>query len=94
MTAPAHPNQKATRWTKEQIRHARSVPLAPLLVRRGLKLLPLNAGNVALEQHPGLLVKECYWRWPDRELAGNTIDFLTKVLHRSFQQAMLEITQA
>ena len=93
MTAPAHPNHKATRWTKEQIRHARSVPLAPLLVRRGLKLLPLNAGNYALEGHPGILLKENYWRWPERELAGNTIDFFIKVLQRTFHQAMLEITQ-
>ncbi len=34
-----------------------------------------------------------HWRWPDRELAGNTIDFFTKVLNRTFQQAMQEITQ-
>ena len=93
MTAQAHPNQKATRWTKEQIRHARSVPLAPLLARRGLNLLPLNAGNFAIEEHPGLLVKESYWRWPERELAGNTIDFFIRVLDRSFHQAMREITR-
>ena len=93
MTAPAHPRTPSTRWTKEQIRHARSVPLAPLLNRRGLNLLPLNAGNYTIEEHPGLLVKECYWRWPDRELAGNTIDFFIKVLNRTFQQAMKEITQ-
>ncbi len=94
MTVPAHPKQQSHRWTKEQIRHARSVPLAPLLLKRGLKLLPLNAGNFALEQHPGLLIKDSYWRWPKRELAGNTIDFFTKVLHRSFQQAMEDIPQA
>ena len=94
MTAPPHPNPKATRWSKQQIRHARSVPLAPLLRKRGLNLLPLNAGNFAVEQHPGILVKESYWRWPDRELAGNTIDFFIRVLGMSFHQAMQEITRA
>lgn len=94
MTAPAHPNSPPTRWTKEQIRHARSVPLAPLLLRRGFNLLPLNAGNFAIEEHPGLLLKQSYWRWPERDLAGNTIDFFIRVLDMSFHQAMREITRS
>jgi len=92
MTVPAHPKPRSTRWTKEQIRHARSVPLAPLLLNRGLNLLPLETGNFSPEQHPGLLVKDNYWRWPERDLDGNTIDFFIRVLELSFHQAMTEIT--
>jgi hypothetical protein len=24
---------------------------------------------------PGLIVKDSYWHWPERDLAGNAIDF-------------------
>jgi len=33
-----------------------------------------------------------YWRWPQRNQAGNTIDFFVQVLGLSFHQAMCEIT--
>lgn len=45
-----------------------------------------------MEYH-GLLLKASYWRWPERNLAGNTIDFYTKVLGASFNDAMKEITK-
>jgi len=32
------------------------------------------------------------WRWPDRNLAGNAIDFYTNVLGVSFHDAMKELT--
>jgi hypothetical protein len=41
-----------------------------------------------MEQYPGLLLKSSYWRWPERELAGNAIDLCVKVLGLSFSQAM------
>lgn len=81
--APASP-----RWTREQIRTARLAPLVPLLEKRGLVMIELGAGNFAVREHPGLLVKDCYWRWPERSLQGNAIDFCTQVLHLSFHQAM------
>jgi hypothetical protein len=34
----------------------------------------------------------CYWRWPERNLAGNAIDFFVKVLRLSFNDAMRQIT--
>jgi hypothetical protein len=37
-----------------------------------------------------LIVKDGYWRWPDRDLAGNAIDFCTQVLRLSFHEAMRE----
>lgn len=87
MTTRSH----STRWTREQIRAARQVPLVPLLQRRGLQLLECETGNFALPAFPGLLVKDNYWRWPQRDLAGNTIDFFVKVLGLSFHTAMRQI---
>ncbi len=63
-----------------------------MLRRRGLQLIELPAGNFELTTHKGLLVKDSYWRWPQRELAGNTIDFFVKVLGLSFNTAMRQIT--
>ena len=39
-----------------------------------------------------VLVKESYWRWPQRNLAGNTIDFFVQVLEMTFHNAMRQIT--
>ncbi|MEK7993559.1 MAG: hypothetical protein AAB403_07110 [Planctomycetota bacterium] len=78
-------------WTREQIRAARRIELAPLLQKRGLALRDRGSGNMEVEQYRGLLLKESYWRWPDRDMAGNTIDFYVKVLGTSFSDAMKEL---
>ena len=80
------------RWTREQIRAARMAPLPPLLRKRDLQLIELAAGNFEVSSYRGLLLKDSYWRWPQRNLAGNTIDFFVQVLGFSFHQAMREIT--
>ena len=67
-------------------------PLAPLLRKRGLHLLERPADNFELAAFPGVLVKDSYWRWPQRNQAGNTIDFFVQVLGLSFHQAMRQIT--
>ena len=36
--------------------------------------MELLAGNFELTAYPGLLVKDSYWRWPERNLAGNAIE--------------------
>ena len=82
----------APRWTREQIRAARLAPLVPLLQQRGLQLIEREAGNFTLPAHPGLIVKDSYWRWPERHLAGNAIDFSMRVLGLSFHEAMRQIT--
>lgn len=84
---------QARRWTHQQIRAARLAPLAPLLQKRGLQLLERPANNFELAGYKGLLVKECYWRWPERDLAGNAIDFFMRVLGLSFHDAMRQITE-
>jgi hypothetical protein len=66
--------------------------LVPLLQKRGLELIELPAGNFELAAYPGLLVKDSYWRWPERNLEGNAIDFFMRVLGLSFHQAMRQIT--
>ena len=75
-------------WSKHQIRLARKMELEPLLSRRGLRLRPIQNGNTLVEDYPDLVVKQHYWTWPERNMAGNTIDFFAKVLHLSFNQAM------
>jgi len=90
------------RWTRHQIRAARIAPLVPLLQQRGLQLVQREAGNYVLPAFPGLIVKDSYWRWPgapkpggggpERNLAGNAIDFHVQVLGLSFHDAMRHIT--
>ena len=94
MTSPSrNPSHAAApRWTREQIRAARLAPLVPLLQRRGLVLVEREAGNFELPAYPGLIVKDSYWRWPERNLAGNAIDFFMRVLGMSFHDAMRHIT--
>ena len=84
--------RRQPRWTRAQIRAARMAPLVPLLRKRNLQLVELAADNFELTTYKGLLIKDSYWRWPQRELAGNTIDFFVQVLGLSFHQAMREIT--
>jgi len=81
----------STRWTREQIQAARSALLVPLLQKRGLQLIERDAGNFQLPAYPGLILMENYWLWPQRNLAGNTIDFFVQVLNISFHDAMREI---
>ena len=80
------------RWSREQIRAARLAPLVPLLQKRALQLIKQEAGNYLLPAYPGLIVKDSYWRWPERHLAGNAIDFFMRVLGLSFHDAMRQIT--
>jgi len=82
----------AHRWSRQQIRAARMAPLLPLLQKRALSLIEKEAGNFELPAFPGLILKDSYWRWPQRQLAGNTIDFFVKVLGLSFNDAMRQIT--
>jgi len=91
VTPPSSPNP-SPRWSREQIRAARQVLLVPLLQKKGLQLLEKDAGNFELPAFKGLLVKDSYWRWPERNLAGNAIDFFVHVLGLTFHDAMQEIT--
>ena len=86
------PSSKSVRWSREQIRAARLAPLLPLLHQRGLQVVEREAANFALPAYPGLIVKDSYWRWPERDLAGNAIDFCVQVLGLSFHDAMRLIT--
>ena len=93
MTNPSPHNSRAQgpRWSRDQIRAARLIPLVPLLQQRGLEIVPREAGNFILPVYPGLIVKDSYWRWPERNLAGNAIDFHVQVLRLSFHDAMRQI---
>ena len=80
------------RWSREQIRAARLAQLIPLLQKRGLDPAEREADNFVLPAYPGLIIKDSYWRWPERNLAGNAIDFHVQVLGLSFHEAMRQIT--
>jgi len=69
------------------------VVLPPLLEKRGLALRERGGGNVEVVQYPGLVLKASYWRWPDHGMAGNAIDFYTKVLGLSFHETMQQLTE-
>lgn len=88
MTAPS----PQPRWSREQIRAARLAPLVPLLQKRQLQLIEHEAGNFTLPAYPGLIVKDSYWRWPQRQRAGNAIDFFVQVLGMRFHDAMRHLT--
>ena len=85
-------SRSTSRWSREQIRAARMAPLAPLLQQRGLQLVERPADNFELAAYKGLLLKDSYWRWPERNLAGNAIDFFVQVLGLTFNDAMRQIT--
>jgi len=85
-------SRNTNRWSREQIRAARMAPLVPLLQQRGLQLIEQPADNFELAAYKGLLLKDSYWRWPKRNLAGNAIDFFVQVLGLSFADAMRQIT--
>lgn len=82
-----------SRWSKTQIRAARRIELAPLLQKRGLALRDRGGGNFEPDNYKGILIKASYWIWPERKLAGNAIDFYTKVLRASFHDAMKELLE-
>jgi len=49
-------------------------------------------GRFVLPVYPGLNVKDSYWRWPVRSLAGNSIDLFVQVLGLSLNGALRQIT--
>jgi hypothetical protein len=69
-------------------------PLVPLLQQRGLQLVVRGADNYTLPAYPGFIIKDSYWRWPERNLAGNAIDFHVYVLGLPFHDAMRQFTGA
>jgi hypothetical protein len=40
--------------------------------------------RLKLPAFPVVILKDCYWRWPERNLSGNAIDFHVHVLGLSF----------
>ena len=82
-----------SKWSRQQIRAARGASLPELLLREGLRLRETGGGNFHVLDYAGLVVKDSYWRWPERELSGNAIDLFVKVLGLSFAQAMGRILQ-
>lgn len=87
-------------WTKSDIQQARKTDLAPLLIRRGYRLQPTLNGNFKIlhsDDPPapvGLVLKQSFWIWNEKNISGNAIDFFTKVENKSFHQAMQIISKS
>ena len=79
------------KWTRDEI--ARRTPLPALLQSEGFGLRETGGSNFEVMKHPGLIIKDNFWRWPREDLQGNTIDLFVDVLGMSFDQAMQRITQ-
>lgn len=79
---------RTNKWSRQDIRQARRVDLPSLLQHQGFALSKLSDGNFEMRDFPGLIVKNTYWRWPDQNRQGNTIDLFVDVLGKSFAQAM------
>jgi len=58
-----------------------------------LPLAARTSGNYRIGGHPGIVIKQSYWREPDTGRAGNTIDFFVAVLGMTFHQAMEAVTR-
>ena len=71
----------------------RSDGLDPGAAERHLQMVQWEAGNFELVAYPGLIIKESYWRLPERNLEGNAIDFFVHVLGMSFHEAMRAIVE-
>ena len=92
-------------WTKQQIRDARKIKLVPILIERSYRLYPLKNDNYRIlpddpdacserRRGAGVIVKESFWIWHEKNIYGNTIDFLMKIEGMSFNQAMQIVTKA
>ena len=80
-------------FSKTQIRSARKVNLAPLLIQRGYRLQPTGNNNFALitqgSRLPNdIVIKDFYWISKSRNLSGNAIDFFVLLEGLPFHKAV------
>ena len=70
-----------SKWTPEQIRQARQIPLHPLLEQMGYAMQQKPRGNWSINTLPGdIVIKENYWVSLSSGSGGNTIDLLTQLI--------------
>ena len=80
------------KWSSEQIRQARQIPLHPLLEQMGYAMQPKQSGNWSVNTLPGdIVIKENYWVSLSSGRGGNTIDLLTQIMGMSFHEAMKQL---
>lgn len=75
-------------WTKAEIEHARSRPLAPVLIQAGYELDELPNGAMLVTRFRGMVVRGNSWFWKEQNLKGNTIDFFMLIEARTFSETM------
>jgi hypothetical protein len=76
-------------WQRSDIRHARHIPLKPVLEKLGYRLGHIKDGNYVVRGLPQeVIIKDHYWVCTENGSAGNSIDFLVKIRGMSFADAM------
>ena len=76
-------------WTHTEIRQARQIHLKPILEKLGYQLQPQPDDNYKIiNLKKQITIKQSYWICHDDNTHGNAIDFITKIEHKSFAQAM------
>jgi len=82
------------KWTPEQIRTARQIPLRPLLEKMGYAMQQKPSGNWSVNTLPGdIVIKDNYWVSLTHGRGGNTIDLFTHVMGMKFTDAMKTIEE-
>jgi hypothetical protein len=76
-------------YNHTQIRQARQTELKPILEKLGYQLQPQPDDNYKIiNLKKQITIKQGYWICHDDNTHGNAIDFMTKIEHKSFAQAM------
>ena len=75
-------------WSKNDIRKARKIFIAPILKKIGYRLIPLGFDNFKVSDYGNLIIKHNYFYWHDRKMKGNAIDFFMLIEKKNFSDSM------
>lgn len=86
-------------FSKTQIRNARKINLAPILIQRGYQLHSTGGDNYTLITNGSrlpddIVIRDFYWICKSRNLTGNAIDFFVLLEGLPFLKAVEIITNA
>ena len=74
----------------EQIKAARQADLPAYLMARGERLIPAGRGY-RLADHDSLFIQDNKFNWNQRQVSGNSLDFLRYYYSMGFREAVMEL---